>query len=120
GGILVSHLIFILNIIFDLELLIGNVSIVLLVTGFLLFLVEVWLALSLEKGQLNLVNALIVVLMYFVYSQMWVVLVLSASYREAKRVLLNQEVKWYKTERFNSEQNQQTIIEHRRKRTSER
>lgn len=120
GGILVSHLIFILNIIFDLELLIGNVSIVLLVTGFLLFLVEVWLALSLEKGQLNLVNALIVVLMYFIYSQMWVVLVLSASYREAKRVLLNQEVKWYKTERFNSEQNKQTIIEHRRKRTSER
>lgn len=120
GGILVSHLIFILNLIFDLELLIGNVSIVLLVTGFLLFLVEVWLALSLEKGQLNLKNALIVVLMYFVYSQMWVVLVLTASYREAKRVLLNQEVKWYKTERFNSQQNKQTIVQSKSKRTSER
>lgn len=120
GGILVSHLIFILNLIFDLELLIGNVSIVLLITGFLLFLVEVWLALSLEKGQLNLKNALIVVLMYFVYSQMWVVLVLAASYREAKRVLLNQEVKWYKTERFNSQQNKQTIVQSKRKRTSER
>ena len=120
GGILISHLIFILNLIFDLELLIGNVSIVLLVTGFLLFLVEVWLALSLEKGQFNLINALTVVLMYFVYSQMWVVLVMTAFYREAKRVLFNQEVKWYKTERFNSEQNKQTIIEIRSKRTSER
>ena len=120
GGILVSHLIFILNLIFDLELLIGNVSIILLVTGFLLFLVEVCLALSLEKGQLNLVNALHVVFMYFLYSQMWVILVLSAFYREAKRVLLNQEVKWYKTERFNPQQNKQTIIENSEKRTSER
>ncbi len=99
GGILVSHIIFILNLLFDLELLIGNVSVVLLVTGFLLFLVEVWLALSLEKGQLNVKNALTVILMYFIYSQMWVVLVLVASFREAKRALFKQEVKWYKTER---------------------
>lgn len=117
GGILISHFIFILNLIFDLELLIGNVSIVLLVTGFLLFLVEVWLALSLEKGQFNLINALVVVLMYFVYSQMWVFLVISASYREAKRVLFNQEVKWYKTERFDSPQNKTTIVEAKAKST---
>lgn len=120
GGILISHSIFVLNLIFDLQLMIGNVSIVLLVTGFMLFLVEVWLALSLEKGQFNLTNALTVILMYFIYSQMWIVLVLVASYREIKRVVLNQEVKWYKTERFDPEQSQQTIIENKRKRTSER
>ena len=119
GGILISHLMFILNLIFDLELLIGNVSIVLLVTGFLLFLVEVWLALSLEKGQFNLKNALVVVLMYFIYSQMWVVLVLNASYREIKRALFNQEVKWYKTERFNPEQNKKAIVKSKSKRSSE-
>lgn len=106
GGILISHFIFVFNLIFDLELLIGNVSIFLLVTGFLLFLVEVWLALSLEKNQFNLVNALIVVLMYFIYSQMWVILVVNASFREAKRVLFDQEVKWYKTERFGSQQSE--------------
>lgn len=110
GGILISHVIFILNLIFDLELLIGNVSIVLLITGFLLFLVEVWLALSLEKGQFNLTNALLVILMYFVYSQMWVVLVLSATYREVKRVLFNQEVKWYKTERVSPQRDKQAIV----------
>ena len=118
GGILISHLIFILNLIFDLELLIGNVSIVLLVTGFLLFLVEVWLALSFEKGQLNIINALTVVLMYFLYSQMWVVLVLSASYREIKRVLLNQEVKWYKTERFDSKEAKQQLLRSEHKSSS--
>lgn len=119
GGILVSHTIFILNLIFDLELLIGNVSIILLITGFLLFLVEIWLALSFERNQFNLVNALIVVLMYFVYSQMWVVLVIAATYREAKRVLFNQEVKWYKTERFSPQQNEQIILQSQEEESSE-
>lgn len=107
GGILISHIIFVLNLIFDLELMIGNVSIILLITGFLLFLVEVWLALSFEKGQFNLINALTVILMYFIYSQMWVVLVLIASYREIVRVLLNREVKWEKTKRFSPQQSRQ-------------
>lgn len=111
GGILISHIIFVLNILIDLELLIGKVSIVLLVTGFLLFLVEVWLALSLEKGQLTLKNSLIVILMYFLYSQMWVGLVITASYREIKRVVFNQEVKWYKTERVNPKHIKQIIVE---------
>lgn len=82
----------------------------------MLFLVEVWLALSLAKGQFNLVNALTVVLMYFVYSQMWVILVVNASFREAKRVLFNQESKWYKTERFDSQKNKQTVVKDNNKR----
>ncbi len=114
GGILISHIIFVLNLLVDLELMIGNVSVLLLVTGFLLFLVEVWLALSFEKGQLSFKNALVVILMYFIYSQMWVGLVLVAIYRESKRVLLNQEVKWEKTKRFSPQKTirmnpQQTI-----------
>lgn len=119
GGVLVSHLIFVLNLLFDLDLLIGNVSIFLLVTGFLLFLVEVWLALSLEKHQFNFKNAMTVILMYFVYSQMWVILVINASFREAKRVLFSQEVKWYKTERFDSPENRAAIFEGENKRILE-
>lgn len=111
GGILVSHIIFILNLIFDLDLMIGNVSVILLVTGFLLFLVEVWLSISFEEGQFNLKNALTSILMYFIYSQMWVILVLVASYREIKRVLMNQEVKWEKTERVRPQQRTPQVAE---------
>lgn len=100
GGIIASHSIFIANLFFGLNLSIGNVSIVLLITGFLMFVTEVWLALSFERNQLSLKNALIAVLMYFVYSQMWVILVANATFLEIKRVILNQEVKWYKTQRF--------------------
>lgn len=100
GGIIISHVIFITNLFVDLDLTIGNVSIVLLVSGFLLFIIEVWLALSLEEKQFTFKNALIVILMYFVYSQMWVALVAYATMLEIKRVILKQEVKWYKTQRF--------------------
>lgn len=100
GGIIISHSIFILNLFLDLDLSIGTVSIVLLITGFLMFVAEVWLALSLEKNQFTFKNALVAILMYIVYSQMWVLLVAYATFLEIKRIIFKQEVKWYKTQRF--------------------
>ncbi|MFB1081801.1 glycosyltransferase [Jeotgalibacillus sp. JSM ZJ347] len=100
GGVLLSHGIFITNLFYDLELTIGPVSYMLLIAGFLLFVTEVCLALSLEKDQLTKKNFVTVLFMYFTYSQMWVVLVIYASFLEAKRVMLKQESVWYKTQRF--------------------
>lgn len=99
-GILLSHAIFVINLFVDLDLTIGMVSYVLLITGFLLFVIEVMLALSLEKRQLTVKNVFAVVFMYFTYSQLWIALVMNATFLELKRVLLKQEVKWYKTQRF--------------------
>ncbi|WP_047980348.1 glycosyltransferase family 2 protein [Ornithinibacillus contaminans] len=104
GGVLLSHAIFILNLFVDLQLTIGFVSYLLLITGFLLFVTEELLALSFEKGQLTKRNFLVVVFMYFTYSQMWLFLVIHAVFLEAKRVLFRQEVKWYKTKRFATDQ----------------
>ncbi len=100
GGVLLSHTLFVVNLFHDLELKIGIVSYVLLIVGFLLFVTEVCLALSMERKQLTLKNFIIVLFMYFTYSQMWIFLVVYSSFLEAKRVLLKQEVKWYKTKRF--------------------
>ena len=100
GGVLLSHMIFVVNSLVDLELSIGYASIALLIIGFLLFVTEVCLALSMERNQLTIKNFLIVLLMYFTYSQMWIFLVVNASFLELKRVVLRQEVKWYKTQRF--------------------
>lgn len=108
GGILLSHGIFITNLFVDLDLTIGLVSYVLLITGFLLFVTEVLLALSMEKGQLTAKNASVVLLMYFTYSQLWVILVMYATYLEAKRILFRQEVKWYKTQRFQQVQKEES------------
>lgn len=100
GGVLISHVIFVVNLFHDLELSIGSVSYALLIIGFLLFVTEVCLALSMEQRQLTFKNFLVVLLMYFTYSQMWIFLVVNATLIEIKRILLNQEVKWYKTQRF--------------------
>lgn len=100
GGVLISHTIFITNLFYDLNLKIGIVSYVLLIVGFLLFVTEVCLALSMEKKQLTLRNILTVLFMYFTYSQLWIGLVVYSSILEIKRILFRQEVKWYKTKRF--------------------
>lgn len=103
SGIIISHLIFIINLFVDLNLRIGVVSYALLIIGFLLFVTEVSLALSMEKGQLNMKNFFTVLLMYLSYSQLWILLVVYATFIELKRAVFKQEVKWYKTERFKKE-----------------
>ncbi|HLQ96915.1 MAG TPA: glycosyltransferase [Pseudogracilibacillus sp.] len=103
GGVLLSHSIFVTNLFFDLDLKIGLVSYVLLIVGFLLFVTEVCLCLSIEDKQLTIKNFFIVLLMYFTYSQIWLFLVVYSAYVELKRLLLKEEVTWYKTERFKKE-----------------
>ncbi|BBP87231.1 hypothetical protein BsIDN1_08490 [Bacillus safensis] len=49
-------------------------------------------------------NILIVALMYFTYSQVWIALVVYSLCVEAKSRLFKQEVKWYKTERYDQQQ----------------
>ena len=98
-GIFLSHSIFFLNLFFHLDVNIGLISYILLIVGFLLFVTEIYLALSIEK-QLNLYNFFAVLLMYFTYSQIWLGLVIYTMVKEVKRGILRQERKWYKTQRF--------------------
>lgn len=99
-GVMTSHIILIINIWIDLHLTIGFASILLISIGFLLFIVEELLALHIEKKQLTLKNGAIVILMYITYAQLWLLLVVYATFLELKRVILRQEVKWDKTKRF--------------------
>ena len=64
---------------------------------------EVMITLSIEKDQLTLKNIAYVFLMYFTYSQMWIVLVVYSLFLEIKRVVRKEEHTWYKTERFPTE-----------------
>lgn len=53
------------------------------------------------KTEMNRQNFFIVFLMYFTYSQAWIALVIYSLFVEIKHRLFKQEVKWYKTERYN-------------------
>lgn len=99
-GVIMSNAIFITNLFVDLDLSIGIVSMILWVLAFFLYVTEVFITLSIEKTEMTLANFFIVLFMYFTYSQLWILLVIYSLFLEIKRVLLKQEVKWYKTERF--------------------
>ncbi len=104
-GVFMSHGLLLVNMFVDLELTIGYVSFFLIGIGFLLFIIEGMLTLSIEKGQLTVKSMLTVIVMYFSYSQLWLGLVIYATYLELKRIILKQEIKWDKTKRYaNSKQ----------------
>lgn len=66
----------------------------------MLFVVSTFVTLTTEKGEMNLSNLAIVVLMYISYCQMWFAVVLYAMFQYSKDKLYVREVRWYKTERF--------------------
>lgn len=100
GGIILSHILFFGSLIYDFDLKIGLVSYILIVIGYFLFITQACLALGMEQKQLKWKNFFTVLLMYFTYSQLWIFLVIYSAMVEIKRVALGQEVKWYKTKRF--------------------
>ncbi len=99
-AIFISHSVFLVNLFIDLDISIGLISYVLLIVGFLLFVTEVLLALSIEDNQFTIRHFFIVMFMYVTYSQLWLFLIFNSACLEIKRVLLQQDVKWYKTQRF--------------------
>jgi cellulose synthase/poly-beta-1,6-N-acetylglucosamine synthase-like glycosyltransferase len=99
-GVLVSDILFIVNIFADLHLSAGAASIALFILAFLLYLSEVSLALSIERNQLDIKNFMMIILMYFTYSQIWLLLVVTSLFLEIGRVIFKKESKWYKTERY--------------------
>lgn len=99
-GVIISNTIFIVNLFYDIQLGIGNVALVLWGLAFLLFIAEVTIALSIERTEMTRKNFFYIILMYFTYSQMWIILVMHALILETKRMILGQEACWYKTERY--------------------
>ncbi|GKV66524.1 MULTISPECIES: glycosyltransferase [unclassified Sporosarcina] len=99
-GVIISNTLFVVNLFYDLNLQIGNVALILWGLAFLLFVAEVSIALSIERTEMTRKNFGYIFLMYFTYSQMWILLVMHSLFLETKRILLRQKVTWYKTERF--------------------
>lgn len=66
----------------------------------LVFIMSIQVAISTEKGELNIQNAGITFIMYFVYCKLWAVVATLGFYNYMKDTILKREAKWYKTERF--------------------
>jgi cellulose synthase/poly-beta-1,6-N-acetylglucosamine synthase-like glycosyltransferase len=67
------------------------------ILAFLLFVLEVGIALSRESGEDSVGNMLLVVAAYFTYCQLWILVVIRAIFED---VVLRRKRTWAKTERF--------------------
>lgn len=67
------------------------------IAAIILFVMEIVLALSREKGEDTPLNILLTFCMYFTYCQLWLVVVSKGFYED---FVLKKEIKWAKTERY--------------------
>jgi cellulose synthase/poly-beta-1,6-N-acetylglucosamine synthase-like glycosyltransferase len=99
-AIIVSDTIFILGILGLAKLTVSGPFGIIWLLAYVLFIAETYISLSLERGEGDMKNLAITALMYFTYSQLWIILVFKASYLLIKRMFLRKTgFHWYKTER---------------------
>lgn len=99
-SIIVSDLIFLLGLCGLTKLTVAGPFSIIWLLAYALFIAETYISLSLERGEGNLKNLALTCLMYFTYSQLWIILVFRASYLLLKRSLQKDKTfQWYKTER---------------------
>lgn len=99
-SLICSDIIFILGILGYWHVTLGGFSSLLWGLAILLFLLNVLLTLSVEKNEFNFESVLLILLMLFTYSKMWVFVVLKALVLSVQDKIYHKEAVWDKTERF--------------------
>ncbi len=99
SSIVVSDVIFILSLMGLISLTVGGPLLVLWLMAYSLFILETFISLSLERGEVSLKNFLYICLMYFTYSQLWLYLVFRAIWISFRDKIEGKAFYWDKTER---------------------
>lgn len=99
-SILVSDAIFLIGVFTDYKISITANFIPIWILSYLIFILQISLAMSIEKGESNFKNIRLLLIMYFTYCQLWLIVAVKGVYIYIKTNVLKRENKWYKTERF--------------------
>lgn len=99
-SVIISDILFVLSISKLVEISIPINFFLIWILSYLLFIIEVSISLTIEKGEATIENIFIVAIMYFTYSQLWLFVVIKGMIEYLKDIIFKREVKWYKTERF--------------------
>ncbi|HBF6470763.1 TPA: glycosyltransferase family 2 protein [Clostridioides difficile] len=97
---IISDILFVLSISKLVEISIPINFFLIWILSYLLFIIEVSISLTIEKGEATIENIFIVAIMYFTYSQLWLFVAIKGMIEYLKDIIFKREVKWYKTERF--------------------
>ncbi len=99
-SLICSDAIFLLGILGLCHVTLGGFSSLLWGMAILLFVLNVLITLSVEKNEFNFESAMLILLMLFTYSKLWVAVVVKAIYLSIQDNIYHKEVIWDKTERF--------------------
>ncbi|MFN3699017.1 MAG: glycosyltransferase [Dictyoglomus sp.] len=99
SSILISDIIFLLGLAKVIRLNVGGPLMVIWILAYILFITETFISLSLERGEGNIENFILICLMYFTYCQLWLFVVLRALFFTIRDKITGKTMKWYKTER---------------------
>lgn len=66
----------------------------------ILFTIGTFVTLSTEKGEMNVSNFFVILIMYFTYSKMWMAVAAYGVYKYLEDKIKKKETTWYKTERY--------------------
>lgn len=100
SSVVVSDIIFILSLFNIVEVTIPFNFWIVWILSYILFILQVSITLTMEKGEGGLENIFLVGLMYFTYSQMWLIVAIKGMFGYFQDAFYKREAKWYKTERF--------------------
>lgn len=104
-SLICSDLIFVLGILGLCHVTLGGFSTLLWGMAILLFVLNVLITLAVEKNEFSFESAMLILLMLFTYSKMWVAVVINAVYLSIQDKVYHKEVVWDKTERFEESDN---------------
>lgn len=100
SAVIISDVIFIYSLFMDIQLNVQGDFLILWILAYSLFILEVSLTLTLEKGESSLKNIILITVMYFTYCQMWMIVSIKGMFQYFFDRLFKKDIKWYKTERF--------------------
>lgn len=100
SSVIISDGLLILGLSQTIKLNIIGYSLILWIMAYLVFDLSIFIAISTEKGELNLNNCITILIMYFTYCKLWGIVAALGFYNFIKDIIFKREVKWYKTERF--------------------
>lgn len=99
-SVIISDIIFVLSLFNLVEISIPFNFLIIWILSYILFIIQVSITLTMEKGEDDISNILLVALMYFTYSQMWLLVAIKGMFSYFSDLIHKREAKWYKTERF--------------------
>ncbi len=100
SSLICSDAIFFLGVLGFVHVTLGGFSTLLWVMATLVFVVNMMVTLAREKNEFNLESALLILLMLFTYSKLWVIVVVNGIRLTVADKLFHKEVVWDKTVRY--------------------